>query len=149
MRVSVIGGGAITPEEAQLAESVGRELGRRGHTVVCGGLGGTMEAVCRGANAEGGETIGILPVEDREAANEYVDTAIATGMGHARNALVPLNGDGVIALAGSHGTLSEIGFAGVYDRPIAAIGCQDVPDVEPVETPSAAVDYLEGAVGCG
>ena len=143
MRVSVIGGGTITSKEAKVAQDVGEILGQRGHTVVCGGLGGTMEAVCRGAKATGGETIGILPVEDREAANEYVDTPIATGMGHARNALVVLNGDGVIALSGSNGTLSEIGFAGVYDRPVVGIGCQDLPSVELVETPEAAVSYLE------
>lgn len=143
MRVSVIGGGTITRDEAKVARDVGEELGRRGHTVVCGGLGGTMEAVCRGAKAEGGETIGILPVEDREAANEYVDIPIATGMGHARNALVVLNGDGVIALSGGNGTLSEIGFAGIYDRPVAGIGCHDVPGVERVETPEEAVSYLE------
>ncbi len=145
MRASVIGGGTITDEEAAIAEAVGRELGRRGHTVVCGGLGGTMEAVCRGANAEGGETIGIVPGEDRAAANEFVDTAIATGMGHARNALVALNGDGVIALSGGPGTLSEIGFALVYDRPVVGIDTHDVPGVESVETPEAAVDALEEA----
>ncbi|WIV65651.1 TIGR00725 family protein [Natrialbaceae archaeon AArc-T1-2] len=146
MRISVIGGRTIEDEQATIAESVGRELGRRGHTVICGGLGGTMEAVCRGANAEGGETIGILPVEDRDRANEFVDTPIATGMGHARNALVPLNGDGVIALAGGSGTLSEIALAGVYDRPVAGIGTHDAPGVEAVETPDEAVDYLEEAV---
>lgn len=145
MRVSVIGGGTISENEGAVAEAVGRELGRRGHAVVCGGLGGTMAAVCRGAKSEGGETIGILPVEDRSAANEYVDTAIATGLGHARNALVVLNGDGVIALSGSHGTLTEIGFAGVYDRPIVGLDSHDVPGVEPVETPAEAVDRLEDA----
>ncbi|MFC4246082.1 TIGR00725 family protein [Natribaculum luteum] len=145
MRASVIGGGTITDEETRVAEAIGRELGRRGHTVVCGGLGGTMEAVCRGANAEGGETIGIVPGEDRSAANEFVDTAIATGMGHARNALVALNGDGVIALSGGPGTLSEIGFGLVYDRPVVGIDTHDVPGVESVETPAAAVDALEAA----
>ncbi|MCU4743162.1 TIGR00725 family protein [Halobacteria archaeon AArc-m2/3/4] len=150
MRVSIIGGGTITDAETAVAVAVGRELGERGHTVVCGGLGGTMEAVCRGAKAAGGETIGILPLEDREAANEYVDTAIATGMGHARNALVPLNGDAVIALSGGPGTLSEIGFALVYGRPVVGIDTHDVPDldleIELVETPKAAVDALERAV---
>lgn len=143
MRVSVVGGGTITEEEADVAEAVGRAIGSRDHTVVCGGLGGTMASVCRGAKAQGGETIGILPVEERTAANEYVDTAIATGMGHARNALVPLNGDGVIALSGGPGTLSEIGFALVYDRPVAGIDSHEVPGVEVVETPDAAIDVLE------
>ncbi|WP_207586487.1 TIGR00725 family protein [Halomontanus rarus] len=146
MRVSIIGGGTITDDEANVATAVGRELGSRGHTVVCGGLGGTMEAVCRGAKAADGETIGILPVEDRGAANEYVDTAIATGMGHARNALVPLNGDAVIALSGGPGTLSEIGFALVYGRPVVGIATHDVPEIEIVSTPVEAVDALERAV---
>ena len=146
MRVSVIGGGRITEEATARAEAVGRELGRRGHTVVCGGLGGTMEAVCRGVKAEGGRTIGILPTERPGDANDYVDTPIATGLGHARNALVPLNGEAVIALAGSHGTLSEIGFAGVYDRPVVGLETHNLPGVDAVETPEAAVDAVEAAV---
>lgn len=146
MRVSVIGGGTITDDEVDVAVAVGRELGARGHTVVCGGRDGTMEAVCRGAKAEGGTTIGILPGESRDEANDYVDTAIATGLGHARNALVPMNGDAVVALAGSHGTLTEIGFAGIYDRPIVGLGTHDVPGVETVEAPAAAVDAVEDAL---
>jgi uncharacterized protein (TIGR00725 family) len=146
MRVSVIGGGRIADEAIARAEAIGRELGRRGHAVVCGGLGGTMEAVCRGAKAEGATTIGILPTERPADANDHVDVPIATGLGHARNALVPLNGDAVIALAGSHGTLSEIGFAGVYDRPIVGLETYDLPGIETVETPEAAVDALEAAV---
>lgn len=151
MRVSVIGGGVITDEQAARAEAVGRELATRGHTVVCGGRGGTMEAVCRGAKAEGGTTIGILPSERREQANEYVDIPIATGLGHARNALVPLNGDAVIALAGGVGTLSELGFAGIYDRPVVGLKTHDVPALEDalesVTTPEAAVDAVEAAAG--
>ncbi|QLK24614.1 TIGR00725 family protein [Natrinema zhouii] len=150
MRVSVIGGGTITDEQATRAEAVGRELAARGHTVVCGGRGGTMEAVCRGAKHEGGTTIGILPGERPEAANDSVDIPIATGMGHARNALVPLNGDAVIALTGGVGTLSEIGFASIYDRPVVGLETHDVSllgiDLETVETPEAAVDAVESAL---
>ena len=147
-RVSVIGGGRITDEARERAVAVGRELGARGHTVVCGGRGGTMEAVCRGAKSEGGATIGILPGEQRAAANEYVDTAIATGLGHARNALVPLNGDAVIALAGGVGTLSELGFAGIYDRPLVGLETHEVAglEIKAVETPAAAVDAVERAL---
>lgn len=150
MRISVIGGGVITDDQTARAEAVGRELAARGHTIVCGGRGGTMAAVCRGAKAEGGTTIGILPGERREDANEYVDHAIATGLGHARNALVPLNGDAVIALTGGVGTLSEIGFAGIYDRPVVGLETHDVTDIdidlETVETPAAAVDAVEAAL---
>ena len=150
MRVSVIGGGVITDEQRSRAEVVGRELAARGHTVVCGGRGGTMEAVCRGATAAGGTTIGILPSDRPDDANEYVDVAIATGLGHARNALVPLNGDAVIALTGGVGTLTEIGFAGIYDRPVVGLETHDISatdiDLETVDTPEAAVDAVEAAL---
>lgn len=148
MRVSVVGGGTVTSEQESLAEAVGRELGRRDHVVVCGGRGGTMEAVCRGAKAVDGETIGILPSARRADANPHVDVAIATGLGHARNALVPLNGDGVIALAGGSGTLTEIGFATIHDRPVVGIETHDVAglEIERAETPAEAVDAIERAV---
>jgi len=148
MRISVIGSGSALDAETEAdAEAVGRLLAERGHTVVCGGMAGVMEAACRGATAAGGETIGILPVDDCTAANEYVTTPIATGLGHARNVLVPLNGAAVIAITGAGGTLSELGFANVYDRPVAGLRTHDLPWVEPVGTPQQAVDYVEGAVG--
>ncbi|WP_336021990.1 TIGR00725 family protein [Halobellus salinisoli] len=143
MRVSVIGGSVIDEEEAETATALGRLLGQRGHTVVCGGLGGVMEAVCRGAAEAGGHTIGILPTDRRADANEYVDEAIATGLGHARNAVVVMNGDAVVAVDGGGGTLSELGYASVYDRPTAGIGTHDADHVEAVETPEAAVKYVE------
>ncbi|RDI70357.1 TIGR00725 family protein [Halopelagius longus] len=145
MRVSVIGGGTVTEEKLDVAAETGRSLARRGHTVVCGGLGGVMEAACRGAKAENGRTIGVLPTDRRADANEYVDVAVATGLGHARNALVPMNGDAVVAIGGSGGTLSEIGFSFVYDRPVAGLGTHDVPGVEACETPEEAVEYVEKA----
>lgn len=146
MRISVIGSGSeLGAATAADAESVGRLLAERGHTVVCGGMGGVMEAVCRGATAAGGETIGILPVDDTAAANEYVTTPIATGMGHARNVLVPLNGEAVIAISGSGGTLSELGVAHVYDRPVVGLRTHELPWIERVETPQQAVDAIEQA----
>jgi uncharacterized protein (TIGR00725 family) len=146
MRVSVIGGGTVTESEAKSAERVGRRLAQRGHTVVCGGLGGVMEAACRGASETGGRTIGILPGEDRAAANPFVDVPVATGLGHARNPLVVMNGDAVIAVDGGVGTLSELGFAGVFDRPIAGIDTHDAPGVEAVPSAADAVAYVEEAV---
>jgi uncharacterized protein (TIGR00725 family) len=146
MRVSVIGGGTVTEAEAETAEEVGRLLGQRGHTVVCGGLGGVMEAACRGASEAGGQTIGILPGEDRAAANPHVDVAIATGLGHARNPLVVMNGKAVIAVDGGVGTLSELGFAGVFDRPTAGLGTHDVSGVEAVSSAVEAVEFVESAV---
>ena len=146
MRVSVIGASAPPDEAVEDAREVGRLLAERGHTVVCGGLGGVMRAACRGASEAGGHTIGILPGEDRDAANEYVQTAIATGMGHSRNALVIMNGDAVIAVDGAGGTLSEVGFSSVYSRPIAGLGAPDAPHVKAVETPADAVDYVVARV---
>jgi len=146
MRVSVIGGGTVSEEHATVAEEVGRLLGERDHALVCGGLGGVMEAACRGASEAGGRTVGILPGEDRRAANPHVEVAVATGLGHARNALVVLNGDAAIAVDGGVGTLSELGFAGVYDRPVAGLATHDAPGVEPVDTPKEAVDFVESAV---
>jgi uncharacterized protein (TIGR00725 family) len=146
MRVSVIGGGTVTEAQAETAEEVGRGLAERGHTVVCGGLGGVMEAACRGASEAGGRTIGILPGEDRAAANPHVDVPIATGLGHARNPLVVMNGEAVIAVDGGVGTLSELGFAGVFERPTAGLGTHDAPGVEAVESPRAAVEFVESAV---
>lgn len=146
MRVSVIGGGIVPDEHATIAEEVGRLLGEHGHTLVCGGHSGVMEAACRGASEASGRTIGILSGEDRRTANPYVDVPIATGMGHARNALVVLNGDAVIAIDGGVGTLSEVGFAGVFDRPIAGLETHDAPGVEVVASPAEAVEFVEAAV---
>jgi len=147
MRVSVIGGSSVSPETAAVAERLGERLADRGHTVVCGGLGGVMEAVCRGARGAGGETIGILPTDWRADANPHVTVPIATGMGHARNALVVLNGDAAIAIDGSHGTLSELGMALAHGRAVAGIDTHDVAGVEAVKSPADAVEYVEREAG--
>ena len=109
--VSVIGASKATATELRVAETVGRELARRGVALVCGGLGGIMEAACRGASEEGGLTIGILPGDDRRQANPYVQIPIVSSIGFARNAAVAKTGQVVIAIGGSYGTLSEIAFA--------------------------------------
>ncbi len=149
MRVSVIGGSRIDQETTELAQEVGRRLGAHGHTVVCGGRGGVMEAVCKGARDEGADTVGILPGEDRAAANAWVTIPIATGLGNARNVLVVLNGDAVIAIDGAAGTLSELGHALDFRRPIAGLESHDVAlqGYTPVQTPKAAVEFVETAVG--
>ena len=112
MIISVIGSSnPATREHVELAEEVGRELGRRDIMVVCGGLSGIMEAVCRGAKSEGGTTIGILPGRAAAEANSYVDIPIVTSMGYSRNVIVVHTGEAVIAVGGAFGTLSEIGHA--------------------------------------
>ncbi|GAH97244.1 unnamed protein product [marine sediment metagenome] len=90
---------------------MGRELAMRGAILVCGGLGGVMEAACKGAQSEGGVTIGILPGESRQAANPYVQIPIVTGIGYARNVAVVKSAQAVIAIGGNYGTLSEISHA--------------------------------------
>ena len=109
--IAVIGGGRCSIEEALIAESVGRELARRGAIVICGGLGGIMESVCRGAAIENGITVGILPGDDPGVANRYVQIPIAAGTGYARNIAVVYSAQAVIALGGEYGTLTEIAFA--------------------------------------
>ena len=145
MRVSVIGGSSIGGETAAVAEALGERLAERGHVVVCGGLGGVMEAVCRGARAASGETIGILPTDDRGDANSYVTTPIATGMGHARNALVVMNGDAAVAVDGASGTLSEVGLALAQGRPVAGLDTHDIDGVAAVGSPTEAVEHVERA----
>lgn len=109
--IAVIGGSEPSTEETRLAESVGRELANRGAILVCGGLGGVMEAACKGTHSAGGITIGILPGDSRHAANPYVQIPIVTGIGYARNISVVKSAQAVIAIGGSYGTLSEISYA--------------------------------------
>jgi uncharacterized protein (TIGR00725 family) len=119
--VAVIGSGNATDEQITLAEQVGREVARAGAVLVCGGLGGVMEAACRGAKASGGTTVGILPGSDRKAANRHVDIAVATGLGEARNAIVIASANAVVAVGGEFGTLSEIAFALRAGKPVVGL----------------------------
>jgi uncharacterized protein (TIGR00725 family) len=118
LQVSVIGSGA---EHEARAEEVGRLLAARGATVVTGGRGEVMAAASRGAKRAGGTTIGILPGETRESMNEWIDHAVVTGIGHARNLAVVASGDAVIAVGGKYGTLAEIGFALALGRPVVVL----------------------------
>jgi uncharacterized protein (TIGR00725 family) len=111
LHIAVVGAGRANGAESALAEEVGRRIAQAGAVVVCGGLGGVMEAACRGAASAGGTTIGILPGSDRAEANQHVEVAIATGMGEARNVIVVATADAVLAVGGEFGTLSEIAIA--------------------------------------
>ncbi|MFC2048503.1 TIGR00725 family protein [Chloroflexota bacterium] len=119
--IAVIGGSEPSPEEAKLAEEVGRELARQGVILVCGGLGGVMEAACRGTSLEGGLTIGILPGDSATTSNPYVQIPIVTGIGYARNIFVVKSAQAVIAVGGSYGTLSEIAHARQNDIPVIGL----------------------------
>jgi uncharacterized protein (TIGR00725 family) len=140
VQVSVIGSGA---EHEGRAEEVGRLLAERGCTVVTGGGGQVMAAASRGAKAAGGRTIGILPGEQRNDANEWIDHVVITGIGHGRNLAVAASGQVVIAVGGSWGTLAEIGFARRLGRPVVILqpGWQLEGDgIERADSPEQAVD---------
>ena len=119
--ISVIGGSDSSPTNLELAEKVGAEIAKRGVILACGGLGGVMEAACRGAKSEGGQTIGILTTDSKEHANEFVDIAIPTGLGYARNFLVAKTSDAVIAIDGQAGTLSEMAIAWFSNKPVISL----------------------------
>ena len=120
--IAVIGSREASPDELKLAEDVGRELAKQGAVLVCGGLTGVMEAVCRGASSAGGLTVGILPGDNAKTANPYVQVPIVTGMGYARNIAVIKSAQAVIAIGGSYGTLSEIAHALQSDIPVIGLG---------------------------
>jgi len=138
VQVSVIGSGA---ENEARAEEVGGLLAQRGCTVVCGGRGEVMAAAARGAKAVGGTTIGILPGTSRAQANEWIDHVVPTGLGHARNAVVAASGDAVIAVGGSYGTLTEIGFARILGRPVVIL--EPGLEVDGVPRAATAADAVE------
>jgi uncharacterized protein (TIGR00725 family) len=138
--VAVVGPGAADPEDEATAERVGRELARRGAVVVCGGLGGVMEAACRGAREEGGTTLGILPGSDRREANRFVEVAVPTGLGEARNALVVRAADALVAVGGAYGTLSEIALALKAGKPVLGLRSWEIEGVVAAESAEAAVE---------
>ncbi len=148
--ISVIGAGSPTADVAALAEQVGLELARNGATVVCGGLGGVMEAVCRGAKQGGGTTIGILPWNDPADANPWVDIPICTGLGYARNVIVVKTGRAVISVGGAFGTLSEIGHALGDDIPVIGLSTWQLSrngDIDPsIQVASDPADAVRQAL---
>jgi len=141
--VGVIGAGECDAELARLAEDVGRRIAEAGAVLVCGGMGGVMEAACRGAKAAGGTTIGILPGPDRADANRYVDVAIATGINEARNLAIIRTADALVAVGGSYGTLSEIGFALKAGKKVVGLRTWDIKGVVPAVTAEDAVRLAE------
>ncbi len=153
--IAVIGGAQASKRELGLAEEVGRELAKRGAILVCGGLGGVMEAACRGAASEGGVTIGILPGESRSSANKYVQFPVVTSIGYARNIAVVKSAQAVIAVDGNYGTLSEIGHALQSGIPVIGLGTWSllrtgkpdnsiIPAQTAVEAVAKALELIKG-----
>ena len=144
--ISIIGGSECSPEEAAFAEAVGRLIGSAGYGVVCGGRGGVMEAVCRGVRAVDGFSLGILPSADREGANPHLSLALPTGLGEARNVLVVLAGEAVLAIGGGFGTLSEIAHALRIGKSVVGFQTWEARTPEVAELPILRVESPEQAV---
>ena len=144
--VAVVGAGgpAVRPELLAVAEAVGAELARHGAVLVTGGLGGVMEAACRGARSAGATTLGILPGADRAEANAFVDVAVATGMGELRNGLVVRCADAIVAVGGEYGTLSEIALALKAGKPVVGVGTWEIEGVRVVADAREAVALVLG-----
>ncbi len=137
--VGVIGAGQPSPEGLVWARELGRLLATGGATVICGGLGGIMEAVCQGALETGGETIGLLPGGEASAANPYVTLPIPTNLGHGRNVLIAQAAEVLVAVEGEYGTLSEIAIALKLGKSVFSLGSwPGVAGLQSVATPQEA-----------
>jgi uncharacterized protein (TIGR00725 family) len=126
--IGVIGAGDCSDEIGKLAQEVGERIAKAGAVLVCGGMGGVMEAASEGAKKQNGITLGILPGIDRDHANPHIDFPIVTGLGEARNLLVVRNSDALIALPGEFGTLSEIAFSLKLGKPVVGLSTWRVSD---------------------
>jgi hypothetical protein len=143
MIIAVIGGAQCSEEIYELARQAGREIAKAGAMLMCGGLLGVMEAACRGAKEAGGMTIGILPGKTKDEANAFVDLPFVTGFNDARNVIIARSADGVIAVDGAYGTLSEIAFALKFGKPVAGLKLSfDIPQVAQAATAAEAVNLL-------
>jgi hypothetical protein len=152
--IAVCGAGTADAQLDELAEEVGRRIAEAGAMLICGGLGGVMEAACRGAVQAGGMTVGVLPGDSRRAANAFVQVPVATNMGHARNVIIVQTADVVIAIGGSYGTLSEIALARKCGRSVIGLhtwnldaGSNEQVHVHPAYSPAEAVALALREVG--
>ncbi len=147
-RVGIIGAGVCDHEIYELARETGRLVAENGGLLYCGGLGGVMEAACKGATEAGGLTIGVLPGQKASDANPFVRIPIVTGMSHARNVVLVRSCQVLIAISGSHGTLSEIALALKMWKPVIGMRTwENISEVRYVETPQEAVDLAFGITG--
>jgi uncharacterized protein (TIGR00725 family) len=146
--VAVVGPSDATSLQVRAAEDIGRGLADAGAILVCGGLGGVMAAACHGASAAAGTTVGLLPGTDRDAANEWVQIALPTGLGELRNGLLIRAADAVIAVGGAYGTLSEIALALRAGVPVIGLDTWEIEGIEPVKSAAEAVARaMERAAG--
>jgi uncharacterized protein (TIGR00725 family) len=148
--IAVIGAGVASPDEEAAAEEIGRRLAEAGATIVCGGLGGVMDAAARGCGSAGGTSIGILPGDDRAAGSPHLTVRVATGLGEARNVIVARAADAVIAIGGEFGTLSEIAFALKMGKRVIGLGTwaldlEGLPG-DPMQRAADAADAVDRAL---
>jgi hypothetical protein len=148
--IAVIGGGKAEETVLATALEVGREIARRGAVLLCGGLGGVMQAAARGAQEAGGVTIGILPGPDRRAANPFLTFSLVTNLGHARNILIAHSADGLIAVDGGYGTVSEAAIALKLGKPVVGLFTSwQVDGVKKASSPQEAVNSVLALLACG
>jgi uncharacterized protein (TIGR00725 family) len=147
--IGVIGGRDTGEKLLRKAETVGGLIAERGHLLVCGGLGGVMEAAARGAKKRGGTTIGILPQDDRGYANSFIDIPIATGLGIGRNVIIARTADAFIAIGGEYGTLSEVAFALQLGKPVIGINTWDIRGVTEAVSAEDAVKKVFASLSPG
>lgn len=141
-RIAVFGGRVSSKALLNVAYEVGQLIADRNGILYCGGMGGVMEAACRGAREHGGLTVGILPTAEAESANSFVDIPIVTGIGTARNSIIARSVHGGIAINGRYGTLSEIAYSLDFHKPIVGIETCDIEGIIPVKTAREAVQTL-------
>ncbi len=141
-RIAVFGGRVSSKALLNVAYEVGQLIADRNGILYCGGMGGVMEAACRGAREHGGLTVGILPTAEAESANSFVDIPIVTGIGTARNSIIARSVHGGIAINGRYGTLSEIAYSLDFHKPIVGIETWDIEGIIPVKTAREAVQTL-------
>ena len=140
--IGVIGQGSSCSQKIlAVAEEVGKEIAKRGGIVICGGLKGVMEAVCRGAKLENGMTIGVIPGTHKSEANEYVEIPIVTGIGEARNSIIVRTADVIIAIGGKYGTLSEISFSLAFGKHVIGLSTwENIKDIIYIDDAIEAVN---------
>ncbi|SEG86084.1 TIGR00725 family protein [Marinobacterium lutimaris] len=142
--VGVIGPKQATAEQLELARQLGQQFAELGLDVICGGRNGVMEAVCRGVYERGGRSIGLLPGDDWLEANAYVTLPVVTNMGPTRNSLIAQTAFALVAVGGSHGTLTEMAYGLHYDKPVFAL--HDAPFVDGVQYLDAIEPVLSGVI---
>jgi len=142
-QIAVIGGRNASRKALNAAETIGKLIAKNDWQLICGGLGGIMEAACRGARSENGTTIGIVPSNRRTDANEFVTVPVGTGLGIARNSIIAHSADGAIAIAGRYGTLSEIAYFLQLGKPVITLHCGwEVKGVFPAKSPKEAIKII-------